>query len=77
MLQLTEVKRAGGQASIGKIIPPLGEGLRERVNLEDRLLKLTEVKRTGGQAIFIYSYLGKTGTKFVIDNSFASMRLRF
>ena len=34
-----------------------------------------EVKRSGGQAIFIYSYLGKTGTKFIIDNGFASMPL--
>ncbi len=32
-----------------------------------------DVKRSGGQAIFVYSYLGKTWTKFIIDNSFASM----
>ena len=32
-----------------------------------------EGRRSRGQAIFVYSYLGKTWTKFIIDNSFASM----
>ena len=35
----------------------------------------TEVRKAGGQAIF-NSYLGKTVTKVIIDNSFASMPLR-
>ena len=46
------------------------------IRWEGRLLKLTEVRKTRGQASFIYSYLrGKTGTKFIIYNSFASMPL--
>ena len=45
-------------------------------NDENRcLFRRTEDRRAGSQAIFIYSYLGKIATEFIIDNSFASMPL--
>ena len=55
--------------------PSLGRGFKGEGKFDSRLLKLTDVKRSGCQTIFIYSYLGKTVTKFIIDNSFASMPL--
>ena len=75
LIRCKEAKRQRCEASIVKLFPLSGEGLRERVLLEGRPLKLTEVRKTGSQAIFIYRYLGKTGPKFIIDNSFSSMHL--
>ena len=53
LIRCKDAKRHRREASIVKLFPLLGEGLRERVNLEDRLLKLTEVKRAGGQASYV------------------------
>ena len=75
LIRCTDAKRHRCKASIVKFFPLLGEGLRERVNLEDRPLKLTEGRNAGCQASFIYNYFSKIATKFIIDNSFASMPL--
>ena len=42
-----------------------------------RKTRRPEVRRAGGQPSIIYRYLGKTVTKFIIDNSFASTHLCF
>ena len=60
LIRCTDAKRRRRKASIVRLFPLLGEGLRERVLLEDRKLgryearrlKLTEVRKAGGQASF-------------------------
>ena len=56
LIRCKDAKRHRGEASIVKLFPLLGEGLRERVNLEDMLLQLTE---TGDQEGRMSGYLRK------------------
>ncbi len=56
-----------------KIGPPPESAYTIEIDAAKLLDGRSEVKRSRGQAIFVYSYLGKTWTKFIIDNSFASM----
>ena len=55
------------------MLPPPESAYTIEIDAAKLLDGRPEVKRSRGQAIFVYSYLGKTWTKFIIDNSFASM----